>query len=525
MFCASCGKEIGNNVKFCPYCGSMTKAIPAPSSKIEKVNLEELSPQIQKQSIESNLIGASVQPEKHNSARIVVILLIVLAVTLFGFLFSHIKPNEHEENSTSNGNVVLGEDSMGANFFESIVGEGTPVSFEDAQMEICVKSIMEIPSDEDMTDKQCEQITSIDTSGYVLSTLSDLEKFPNLKVLYVDNSDIELSLKGINKAPNLISITLKNCKLSEVDRLSEITNLEYLDISTSSSWGTQVNDYSTLEALKNLKHLDMSWNGYNAYNEFDLVDASFINSLTNLEELNIYETGIENYSFANLRNLKKLTISRCNVDAVLQQLCENGSINNLEELTVYCNGSYRNQISNDGIKDYLSKANNLKVLTLSGTGNLTSLSGLGNLTNLETFYFDNGNAYDLPVAAYDELSKLTKLTDLTITCNANVYEVLHDTQTPNDYSFLNRIPSLIKLKIDTYDGMKISCFNGLNNLEELTLGSYKYSPNEVDISGIEEFRALKIFRYCTDGVRFKSSAPLDDLDDIQIEEFTAIAGY
>lgn len=381
---------------------------------------------------------------------------------------------------------------------------GNPVTFEDSEMQSCIKKHLGISSDDIVTDEMCKSITGIDTSGYVLTTLADLELFPNLTELYVDNSGRELNLKGINKIPNVVSITLRNCQLSEIDRLSDLSSLEYLDLSTDESFGTQINDYSSLANLTNLKHLDLSWTAYNVYNPYDLVDASFINHLSNLEELNIYETGIDNYSLDALSHLKRLTISHCNVDQILQQISSSGSLEILE----YLNISGTNTDMTDTGFSLLSMATNLRELNIN-CSELTTLTGLGNLQNLEILHLDNGS--ELPLSEYEELSKLKKLTDLSLT-SCPIQPAGSD-----DYAFLNSITSLVTLAIPAYDGMCIDCFTGLDKLETLQIG-YHYSsyPDEIDITGIEKFKSLKLFKY--GGVKFKSSAPLDDLDDLIVEE-------
>lgn len=192
----------------------------------------------------------------------------------------------------------------------------------------------------------------------------------------------------------------------------------------------------------------------------------------------------------------------------------------MEDLSIY-GRAYSGQMSNDGLRDYLSQATNLKYLYLNAFG-FTSLEGLGNLKNLETLYLDNGSAFDLPLSSYNELSKLRKLTELTLIGNPNSHEIVNGLDTtPDDYAFLNDMNSLKVLSIDTYDGMGIECFSGLDNLEKLTLGSYHTFVEEVDISGIEKFGSLKEFLYC--GIRFKSSAPLDDLDYLKVEEFSGLS--
>ncbi len=415
---------------------------------------------------------------------------------------SHIKSEPDAE--ASNGKSV------------EIVLEGNSLEFADIGVKSSILDELGFKNHDRntvVTDKMCEKITKLNIGGFI-STLEDLVYLPNLTEFYVDNSDHQLNLKGINKASKLTKVSLINCKLSEVDRLAELTDLEYLDISTTSSWGTSIEDYSALSALTNLKYLNMSWNGYNAYNQFNLKDGSFINELINLEELNIYETGIENYSLEKLSNLKKLTISECDADDILEQLCTSGAIKSLEMLDIYADEFSENlAMSSDGIKNFLSKAENLISLKLCALYcEIESLEGLGNLKSLEKLYFDN-ERYHIPLSAYNELTKLSNLKELTLTCSPNVAE---DAKNSDDYAFLGHITNLEFLSIEPYDGLKINSFSNLEFLHTLELKGSISFPDTVDISGIEEFKSLTKLRHM--GVKFKSSAPLDDLDYITVEE-------
>lgn len=449
------------------------------------------------------------------------VLFLVMTVVASSILFGCSNSNSMTDSSTilSNQSSFVAESNETKSSVDNSkeisnpIIDGEPVNFEDINFKTCVIKTLNVTPEDIITDKMCETITEIDCSGFTLETLADLAKLPNLKKLYVDNSNVSLNLKGLNKAPNLTSVTLKNCQLSEVDRLADLSNLEYLDISSSNK--TRVNDYSSLAHLSNLKYLNMSWTGYNQYNRFSLTDASFINSLTNLEELHIYETGITNYSLAKLNKLKKLTITKCDVDEILKQLVSGGGIVSLEELYVYSENS--ENLTNEGIKQYLSKAVNLKSLSLGGDGlssSVTSIEGLGNLKKLEYLYLNNTYAFNLPLEAYGELSNLNNLTELELTHHPYVER---ENTTPNHYAFLNNMISLKKLTLAAYNGMGIECFTGLKNLEKLVLVTSSVNNNEeVDISGIEKLTSLKELLYS--GIRFKSTAPLDDLDYLNVRK-------
>lgn len=439
-----------------------------------------------------------------------------LSITKQPYESSYIENDSNTNNSHTESNSDVNNNNQSV---DSEI-DGEPLEFADKEVKSCVLKELgftEIDGNSILTDKMCEKVTKLSITGFI-TTLEDLKYLPNLTEFYVDNKDHELNLKGINKALKLTKVSLIDCRLSEVDRLADLTELEYLDISTSSSRGNRIDDYSSLASLTKLKYLNMEWRGYNAYNQFGLKDGSFINDLTSLEELNILETGIKNYSLESLSNLKKLSISECNVDIILEQLCKSGAISILDELTIYPWSEFDNSaLSANGICNYLSKAENLKRLTLGRPYcEIESLKGLGNLKSLEYLYFDN-ELYHLPLSAYNELTQLNNLKELVLTGrpNAAEYEKLSE-----DYAFLGEIKNLEHLTVEPYDGLRIECFSSLEFLNTLELKGLFSLPDTVDISGIEKFKSLK--KLCYTGVKFKSTAPLDDLDYLIVEEIPLI---
>ncbi len=390
--------------------------------------------------------------------------------------------------------------------------EGEILTFSDSAIIACVYESLDIDGSIRITDKMCEKVYKLDCTGHILSTLEDLAKFPNLTELYVDNSNNELNLKGINKASKLSKITLRNCRLREVDRLADLTELEYLDLCDGTNNGTLVTDYSSLATLTNLKNLYLEGAG--------TADGSFINDLTNLETLDIYRSGLYNYSLETLKKLRYLNaplgfgtewrmVSGINPshEMFIEQLTISGAIKNIEVL------QFHGPISDGAIENNLSNATNLKELRLVLSSDCNSLSGLGNLKNLESLELDNDSTFDLPLEEYSELAKLNKLTNLFISSSP----VNHDARNnPDDYKFLDDIKSLKTLNIDAFRDMRIDCFSSLNNLESLTLRASVGFTIPVDISGIEKFKSLKELKYYN--VSFKSTAPLDDLDYLNVEE-------
>jgi len=353
----------------------------------------------------------------------------------------------------------------------------------------------------------CPKITTLSLVYCRLLNIEAITNLPMLSTLYIDNNTFTdygdgLKLKGINKCPELKSLTLKNCIFSDdIERLGEIINLEYLDI--SSPYKNGIEDYSPLGKLSNLKYLDMHWSGYNAYNPFDTKDASFINNLTNLEELNIYETGIENYSLSNLYKLKKLTISKCNANEVLNQLSESGALKNLEYISIHV--------------DVFDSHNGITQEVLKTLSNATNLSGL----NID---LPNDISYD----GFEKLVALKKLTLNTSELNEDLcnkigmltgLEELRIKGRIDDFNLFLNLTNLKKLYLDEFGAdFSVSSLKNSQNLSEIELRGLDPSyPIQVNIDEIGELKSLKtLYVYA---IKFKSSSPLDDLD-IQVVEKT-----
>ena len=426
-------------------------------------------------------------------------------ITLQKGVTSPIIPDDEENN-----NLTTEDETEAPSINYSEAEETSPaVEFADTELQQCILDTYNVST---VTESLCEKITELNTTGYKLSTLEDLEKLPNLTTLYVNNSGTDLSLKGVNKVPNLTSLTLIDCNLQEVDRIADLENLEYLDISTFSGWGTDVTDYSTLSALKNLKTLNMAWYNDNAYNDYGLTDASFINELTNLEVLDLFGTGIENYDLSGLSKLRRLAISHCDPNTIFEQLESSGAINNLEMLDIS-----RTAIGDDFISNHLSKASNLHELYITFDG-LSSLEGIENLSALNKLYINNNTTFDIPMSEYSRLGSLENVKDLYIS-EAPTFDNGHPGNFDHSYDFLSGMKSLECIEIAPFDGMTFDPLADLEHLEYIKLngGFGSYDTEDVDISRIGDIKNLKDFLYAN--VKFKSTAPLDDLDYLNVAEF------
>lgn len=388
---------------------------------------------------------------------------------------------------------------------------GNPLDFEDDFMAKCVLEQAGYTNPDAVpTDELCESITELDTSGYAVATLADLQYMPNLEILTVDHSmyGYPLDLEGLDKATKLKRLTLFDCGVTDVTGIAKLTNLEYLDLSSSGYYTT---DFSPLSALTNLKYLDISDVGNYGLGH---PDGAFLDNLTALEELNLYRTGLSDYSLSNLSELKRLTISDCNLDDILEQLERSGALSKLE----YLDAAELISLSEDGISSRLSKAVSLEEMRLYLPG-VTTLSGFSNLQNLRILYLDNDTSWEIPLSDWDEIGALKNLEMLTLTH----YVRTEVQRQPDDYAFLNNLSNLKRLCIYPYDGMSISCFQELDNLEVLNIdasdgtNSYVYTEDVVvDITGIGNFSSLKELNYR--GVQFESIDPLEGLDSLSVND-------
>ncbi len=418
--------------------------------------------------------------------------------------------NEHIENDEIDldyENEILTSDT---DYNEESVLQGNPIEFYDSNIRKCICDMLSKSADDIVTDVECENITQLDCSEYKLSTLEDMEKFPNLKVLYIDNSEQPLNLKGINKAKNLVALTLRNCNLMEVDRIAELSNLRYLDLSTDSSWGTQVVDYSSLANLKNLEVLNMEERGYNAYNYYKArdIDGAFIASLTNLKELYLRQTELNAYPLSNLSKLERLSVSEYDKDELLKQLFESGAISNIKYLDIGMGEG--KSVTNEGIS-YLSKASSLEKLIIpTNSDDFTSLRGFSSLKNLKYLEFTYTLSH-IPNSEYEEISELKNLETLSFDSTDCVDEE------GRKYYFLNGLNNLTELTIAPFNDMELNDLPELDTLEKLNLLDIGTSTTMVDASGIDKFKNLKELNY-SDHVRFKSTAPFDDLEYINLHE-------
>ena len=156
--------------------------------------------------------------------------------------------------------------------------EGQVVTFTDTAIEKYIRDYLGLGYDQPITDVMCGRITNIYFVGdryNTVKTLDDLNLFPNLESLYIDNAGQQmLNLQGLENADNLKFLSLITCKISYFNRIAELSNLEYLYISDVSN---PIEDISSISCLDKLRSLYL-------FTQVETGGMS-INELENLEEL------------------------------------------------------------------------------------------------------------------------------------------------------------------------------------------------------------------------------------------------
>lgn len=137
----------------------------------------------------------------------------------------------------------------------------------------------------------------------------DLSKEDLLGITELDlfNKNIT-SLDGIENLENLTKLNVKNNNISNINALSKLTKLKYLDIGNylhGFNYYNSITDITPLKSLTNLETLSLSG--------LQLTNVDAISNLTNLKELQMYATLLDWNSdtapdITPIKNLSKLEI-------------------------------------------------------------------------------------------------------------------------------------------------------------------------------------------------------------------------
>lgn len=288
----------------------------------------------------------------------------------------------------------------GGNAFSPIgdTGESTKQGalFQDPGFGSSVRLALSIPgnaSDQEMLDimEQAEYL-GLHATSVSISSLEDLDYFPNLRELLIDQSIGEIAdLSPIGRAQNLESVTIRNLNLKGLD-LSFAGRLPKLKKLTLTECG--ITDISSLERADGLEHLSLYGN--------EVMDASPLSRLTRLRELSLNENASELEHYESLQSLslmEDLGLSGCGLEDIefVRKMPNLKAVN----------------VNNNKIQDLSPLAQCRSLERLGARGNhIEDIRPLKDLTKLFDLALDDNRIADITV-----LGKLTELNQLGISAN------------------------------------------------------------------------------------------------------------
>ena len=289
-------------------------------------------------------------------------------------------------------------------------------------------------------------------------TIGDMESLTLLKA----HSRNITSIKGLEFASNLTELHLYDNKISNINPLKNLVNLERLYLGYNATNGNNVDNITSLEGLVNLRVLHLGRNNVSSLNS--------LRNLTRLTELYVECNNLKSISgIENLTNLTKLYFYGNEVSNL-------EPVRNLNNLTHLYAGNYEHyygwQNYGNRIED-LSPINNLinlKALRLENN-RIENISLIKDLTNLNYLSLDNNKISDI-----EHLNKLVNLNTLTLKNNKI-----------SNISSVRNLVNLTTLYLEGNNISNIECLSTLKIIVDLNLQNNKIE----DVSTIRELRSLK----------------------------------
>ena len=322
----------------------------------------------------------------------------------------------------------------------------------------------DIPRPKTYTCNQEGEVIQLSLAECELEEIPNLTNLENLQALDLSHNKIS-HIVGLDKLTNLQSLDLRSNQLTRIEGLDKLTNLQSLDLRSN-----QLTRIEGLDKLTNLQSLNL-WN-----NQLTRIEG--LDKLTNLKSLNLWKnqlTRIEGLD--KLTNLKSLDLSWNQITSIegLEKL------SNLDSLDLSSNQLTRIEgldkltnlrtlrLSNNQLMriEGLDKLTNLQSLDLSGN-QLTRIEGLEKLTELSFLYLGNNQ-----LTCIEELGKLFDLYSLDLGSN--------------QLRSIEGLEHLSKLHSLNLSGNQLKSIEGLEHLSKLH--SLNLSGNRLE--SIESLEALE----------------------------------
>ena len=275
----------------------------------------------------------------------------------------------------------------------TVAGVIEEVSISDAGLNTLVREALDVTSEHVLFSNQLWGITELELNAEVkdlselsllpflerlsipqgeYTNLSAISSLDNLQALSIDGVTLSTEdLKAIASAPDLTTLTLTRCNLSDITELSAAVGLTQLDLSSNT-----IGDLEPLSKMTELTQLNLSHNA--------ITQLSALTGSGKLKHLDVSYNSIG--STAALSGCKSLESLVIDFNALTK-------LEGLEKLeTLKTISAANNQISD------VSNLGNIPALTeLSLPNNaLTDISALGALKQLKTLNFSNNQVSNLP---------------------------------------------------------------------------------------------------------------------------------
>ena len=322
-------------------------------------------------------------------------------------------------------------------FYYVVGGVIEEIEFVDPQVDALVRQYLNKDADDPIMSNELWNITSLVLPAG-LHSLSDLQYFPYLQVLSIQKSNYEslqiLSkltyLKGVSVIgcsvtesdlsaiaglPNLTTLVLAECGLTNITPLSTATKLEMLDLH-----GNTIQDLTPLQGMEKLHTLNLAQNA--------LSDLTPIAGLPALATLSVAGNSLT--TLAPLSTVTTLTA----LDASTNMLTDLSGVETLTALIgLY---AFDNDLTNISAVETLTGLQELNV----SNNSLTNITCLGKLTNLLYLNFNNNQVKDLPkwptdaalVTIEGSYNKITSVNNLSGLENLNNVILEHNQLTKID---------------------------------------------------------------------------------------------
>ena len=267
------------------------------------------------------------------------------------------------------------------------------VSFTDPAMEAAIRTLLEVDEDKVLYTNNLWDITEF-TVPSDAATFDDLALLPYVTSLTVEEKTFD-SLNCLTGLIHLEDLKLIGCKFPD-DDLSILANLPALKKLTMSDCG--LSTIAKLTNAQSLTHLDLSNN--------TIRNLEPLSSMTTLVEVNLQHNAVTSLNaLSPLTNLEKLDVSynsltsvapiaTClklsRLDVSFNTLANLGAVDNLPALThLYVRNNDLTDVS------ILQKCTGLVELNISNNS-ISDISSLSTLTALETFDFSYNEVESLP---------------------------------------------------------------------------------------------------------------------------------